>query len=30
MMRGAIEAVSTEDRYWDKVDRSGGPTACWP
>lgn len=19
-----------EDRYWEKVDRSGGPDACWP
>ena len=30
LMRGAIERMSIEDRYWSKVDTSGGPDACWP
>ena len=21
---------SVEERFWEKVDRSGGPSACWP
>lgn len=21
---------TTEDRFWSKVDKSGGPDACWP
>ena len=23
-------AAPVEDRFWSKVDRSGGPDACWP
>jgi hypothetical protein len=22
--------MTTEERFWSKVDRSGGPDACWP
>lgn len=22
--------ITTEDRFWMKVDKSGGPDACWP
>lgn len=22
--------LSVEDRFWQKVDKSGGPDACWP
>lgn len=22
--------LTTEERFWSKVDRSGGPDACWP
>lgn len=22
--------IPVEDRFWSKVDRSGGPEACWP
>ncbi|MGV2914654.1 HNH endonuclease [Streptomyces alfalfae] len=22
--------LSVEERFWNKVDRSGGPAACWP
>ena len=24
------QKVPLKDRFWDKVDRSGGPDACWP
>lgn len=27
---GGFRSVPAEDRFWEKVDRSGGPDACWP
>lgn len=31
-LRAYYESVKAgaEDRFWDKVDKSGGPEACWP
>lgn len=26
----ALNSISLEERFWSKVDRSGGPDACWP
>jgi hypothetical protein len=23
-------AISIEEHFWSKADRSGGPKACWP
>lgn len=28
--RACFLALPTEERFWSKVDRSGGPDACWP
>lgn len=25
-----LEGVASMERFWSKVDRSGGPAACWP
>ena len=31
MMRGARKPrTSLEDRFWSRVDKSGGPNGCWP
>ena len=27
---GTVKAVPLVDRFWTKVDKSGGPDACWP
>lgn len=28
--RAKLQPLTTEQRFWAKVDRSGGPDACWP
>lgn len=28
--RGPRRLRPVEDRFWEKVDKSGGPDACWP
>lgn len=30
MPTGVYVRPSTEERFWSKVDRSGGPDSCWP
>lgn len=30
MQKGRRLFARLEDRFWEKVDRSGGPDACWP
>lgn len=30
MRSGEIVPTTLADRFWSKVDRSGGPAACWP
>lgn len=25
-----MHAITVKERFWSKVDRSGGPDACWP
>lgn len=27
---GGIKGLPLADRFWSKVDKSGGPDACWP
>ena len=29
-MRSCVKRYTPEERFWQKVDKSGGPYACWP